>query len=92
MAKHHPIMADVRAAGLFLGVEIVKNNGKAEADPDTTAKVVNGLREKNVLISATGLDANILKIRPPLVFSRANADFFVEKLSHVLSNLKHESI
>jgi 4-aminobutyrate aminotransferase-like enzyme len=88
VARRYPTMADVRAAGLFLGIEIVKENGR-EPDPDFTARIVNGLRENNVLISATGLAANILKIRPPLTFSRANADFFVEILDRVLSDLSY---
>jgi 4-aminobutyrate aminotransferase-like enzyme len=70
---------------LFLGVEIV--NADREPDPDLAAGIVNRLRENNVLISATGPAANVLKIRPPLVFTRANADFFIEKLDRVLSAL-----
>ncbi len=85
LAKRHPSIDDVRAAGLFLGVEIV--NADREPDPDLAAGIVNGLRENNVLISATGPAANVLKIRPPLVFTRANVDFFIEKSDRVLSAL-----
>ncbi len=88
LAARHAIIDDVRGAGLFFGVEIVGNKATREPDPDVTAKIVNGLRENNVLISATGPSANILKIRPALVFSRANTDIFVEKLDLVLSGLK----
>jgi 4-aminobutyrate aminotransferase-like enzyme len=48
---------------------------------------VNGLREKRVLISACGPGANILKIRPPLVFSRANADIFLTAMDEVLTDI-----
>ena len=38
------------------------------------AALLNGLRDRRILISANGPQAKVLKIRPPLVFSRANAD------------------
>jgi 4-aminobutyrate aminotransferase-like enzyme len=84
LAKQHAVIGDVRAAGLFLGVEIVGEKGKPDAG--AASRIVNALRDNNVLISATGPAANILKIRPPLVFTRENADFFTEKLAIVLSN------
>jgi len=84
LAKQHAVIGDVRAAGLFLGVEIVGERG--EPDAGAASRIVNALRDNNVLISATGPRANILKIRPPLVFTQEHADFFTEKLAIVLSN------
>ena len=83
LAKRHPEIADVRGAGLFLGVEIIPRSASIAADALTT-KVVNGLRERRVLISATGPRANVLKIRPPLVFSKADADTLTQALEEVL--------
>lgn len=88
LAARHPIIDDVRGAGLFLGAEIVRDKANREPDPDITAEIVNGLREHGVLISATGPQANILKIRPALVFTRANTDYFVDKLDQVLIKLR----
>lgn len=87
LAQRYPLIGDVRGAGLFLGAEIVKDRATREPEPDVTAKIVNGLRENNVLISATGPLANVLKIRPPLTFSKENADFFVDKLDRVLCSI-----
>lgn len=84
LSERHPLIADVRGAGLFVGVEIVAPNG---GDAALTGRIVNGLRERRVLISATGPRANVLKIRPPLVFSRANADFMIEQTRAVLDSL-----
>jgi 4-aminobutyrate aminotransferase-like enzyme len=50
-------------------------------------RIVNGLRERGVLLSSTGEHANTLKIRPPLVFSEANADLLVGTLDEVLTAL-----
>lgn len=83
LAKRYPEIADVRGAGLFIGVEIVPTRSSVGADALTT-KIVNGLRERRVLISATGPRANVLKIRPPLVFSKADADTLTQALEDVL--------
>jgi 4-aminobutyrate aminotransferase-like enzyme len=85
LAAKHPDIADVRGAGLFIGVEIVSKKSPLTADV-LTAKIVNGLRERRVLISATGPRANILKIRPPLVFSKADADVLTQALDDVLKS------
>jgi 4-aminobutyrate aminotransferase-like enzyme len=87
LAARYPIIGDVRGAGLFLGVEFVKDPATKEAAPEETARVVNELRRRRVLISATGPRANILKIRPPLVFTRDNADFFLETMDQALASL-----
>ena len=50
-------------------------------------RLVNGLREERILISATGPDANVLKIRPPLVFSAANVDQFLTAFERVLQRV-----
>ncbi|QKK33258.1 aspartate aminotransferase family protein (plasmid) [Rhizobium indicum] len=70
-----PILGQVRGTGLFIGVEVV--NGGVPS-PSATARIVNAMRERGVLISASGAHANVLKIRPPLVFSQSNARTFLE--------------
>jgi 4-aminobutyrate aminotransferase-like enzyme len=47
--------------------------------------VVNELRERGVLISTDGPHHNVLKLKPPLTFSRADADKMVRVLDVVLS-------
>ncbi|MFD1330279.1 aspartate aminotransferase family protein [Mycoplana ramosa] len=83
----YPVIGDVRGSGLFIGVEIVADPAERRPDAALTTRIVNGLRERRVLISASGPNANVLKIRPPLVFSRENADLLVEALGTVLKTL-----
>ena len=66
----------VRDAGLFIGVDLPSMH--------ETLRVVNELRERGVLVAASGADNDSLKIRPPLVFSRADADQLLTELSAVL--------
>ncbi|MGO4354964.1 aspartate aminotransferase family protein [Rhizobium sp. RAF36] len=75
-------IGDIRGAGLFIGADIVES-GRPSAS--LAARIVNGLRERQVLISASGPDANVLKIRPPLVFTRDHADQFLDALEQTLS-------
>ncbi|WP_244935192.1 aspartate aminotransferase family protein [Acuticoccus sediminis] len=82
LAGEHAAIGEIRGAGLFIGIDIV---GEAGADAAGAARIVNGLREKRVLIGATGPKANVLKIRPPLVFGPREADFLIEMLDDVLS-------
>ena len=84
MASRHPSIGDVRSAGLFIGIEFSLPS-TTEPDPATASYVINALKERGVLIGAAGAYGNVLKVRPPLCFSRANADFFLETLDAVLS-------
>lgn len=84
LASRHEALGPIRAAGLFLGAEIVQNGDPLRPDAARTAQIVNDLRRARVLISATGPRGNVLKIRPPLVFSMANVDIFLERLEAAL--------
>jgi hypothetical protein len=59
LAQRHEAIGDVRGAGLFLGVEVVKDRIRKTPDPKITMKLVNGLRRKRVLIGAAGPNANV---------------------------------
>lgn len=77
-------IGDVRGSGLFIAVELVSDRATKTPDAALTTRIVNGLRDRRILISASGPNANILKIRPPLVFSRENADMLVSAVDDVL--------
>ena len=87
LAKRHVLIGDVRGAGLFIGVELVTDRAAKTPATAQTVRIVNGLRERGVLLSATGEGANTLKIRPPLVFTERHADLLVDTLDAVLATL-----
>lgn len=80
----HQAIGDVRGSGLFIAVELVSDRNAKTPDAAITSRIVNGLRERRILISASGPNANILKIRPPLVFTREHADMLVSAVDDVL--------
>lgn len=86
LAAQYPAIADVRGEGLFIGVELVSDQHNTPA-PDLAAWVVNQMRQKQVLISTTGPGANVLKIRPPMVFRPKHALLLLETLADVLADI-----
>jgi len=86
IAAGAPRISAVRGAGLYVAADFT-DPGTGEPDGDTALRVVNGLRERRVLISATGPHGHTLKIRPPLPFSHANADRLAEALTDTLRTL-----
>lgn len=87
LAVRHQLIGDVRGEGLFIGVELVTDRETQSPATLAAKAVVNGMRHRQVLISATGPDANILKIRPPLVFAYEHADLLLERLDETLKGL-----
>ena len=84
MAEKYPVIGDVRGAGLYIGVELVRDRQTKEPAAEETGRLVNGLRDRHILIGAAGRNANVLKIRPPLPFSEGNADMFLSVTAEVL--------
>ena len=81
MQKDFPIIGDVRGQGLFLGFEL---NGKDKKPlGGKAAYLANRMRDFAVLMSTDGPDHNVLKIKPPMVFSKENADEMMLRLSMV---------
>ena len=80
-------IGDVRGVGLFIGMEWVTDRTSKEPDPDGAKKIVNALKEKGFLISNAGAYANMLKIRPPLVFERSDGDSFIEAFQETLHQI-----
>jgi 4-aminobutyrate aminotransferase-like enzyme len=89
-AAGHPGVTDIRGAGLYAGVEFT-DPGTGQPDGQAALNVVNELRERRVLISATGPHGNVLKIRPPLPFSYRHADQLADALRESLASLVSRS-
>lgn len=82
-----PIIGDVRGVGLYLGVEVVTDRDSATPDRDGARRLVNALRERRVLVSVCGREGHVLKVRPPLVFSHSDVDWFCTEFVAALAEL-----
>ncbi len=87
LAERHALIGDVRGAGLFFAVEIVSDRKAKTPAGAQTKRLVNLMRERGVLISRIGVHDNILKIRPPMPFSKQHADLLIDTLDAVLAEL-----
>lgn len=85
-AERHPCIGEVRGCGLYIGADVKSAPGDGNS-AQTAARIVNGLRDRQVLISASGPTGDVLKIRPPLPFGEAEADVFLSALDAVLATL-----
>ncbi len=74
MAHRHPLIGDVRGAGLFLGVELVRDRATLEPATAEAGLICNLMRRLGALASTDGPLDNVLKFKPPMVFGRVEAD------------------
>jgi 4-aminobutyrate aminotransferase-like enzyme len=84
LQTRHALIGDVRGSGLFLGIDLVLDRETRDAAPRQASYVVNRLRDCGVLTGTDGPHHNVIKLRPPLVFSEADADLFVSTLDAIL--------
>ena len=87
LAKRYEAIGDLRGHGLFIGIEWVSNRTTKAPDRKGAYEAANRLKEKGFLVANAGALGNVLKIRPPLVFSRQHADLFLTALGEVLQEM-----
>ena len=83
----HSLIGDVRGVGLATGVELVHDRASKQPAGDIMHRLLNLIRDEGALVGGEGILGNVLKIRPPIVFSRADADFAVAAIDRALSRL-----
>jgi 4-aminobutyrate aminotransferase-like enzyme len=85
LAERHEDIGDVRGSGFFLGLELVENRERKTPATSLTRNVVNELRNRGLLTSSIGPQANILKLRCPMVFGREHADYAIDIIDGALA-------
>jgi len=84
LMREHTIIGDVRGLGLFCGFELVRDRVTKTPTTEAASYIANRMKDHSVLLSTDGPFENVIKIKPPIVFSRANADFLLANLDKVL--------
>ncbi len=85
LMSDHPIIGDVRGLGLFVGIELVRDHDSLEPADVEAGIIVEKMKERGILLSTDGPLHNVIKIKPPIVFSKENADFLVNTLEEILT-------
>jgi 4-aminobutyrate aminotransferase-like enzyme len=84
LQERHALIGDVRGSGLFLGIDLVLDRQTREPAPLEASYVVNRLRDCGILTGTDGPHHNVIKLRPPLVFSATDAALLVKTLDAIL--------
>ncbi len=87
LAGQHTLIGEVRGAGLFIGVELVRDRATLEPAAKEAAVIANRMRDLGVLVGVEGPYANVLKIRPPLVFDENHALQLTDALDRALREI-----
>lgn len=84
LMKKYPVISDVRGHGLFIGAEMVKDRMTKEPFVPEIDIIIEKMKDRGFLLSTDGPLHNVLKIKPPIVFSKENAEDLVKNLDMVL--------
>ncbi len=82
LRKDYPVLGEPHGAGLLMGVDILNADGSP--DSGLASQVMNHMRQNGVLIGVTGPGANVLKVRPPIVFTQEHAELLLASLANAL--------
>ncbi|WP_132073287.1 aminotransferase class III-fold pyridoxal phosphate-dependent enzyme [Sinorhizobium americanum] len=80
MQERYEVIGDVRGLGLFLGIELVADRRTKAPATEIARAVSNGARQRGVLMGTEGPHDNVLKMRPPMIFSKRDADHLIAVL------------
>jgi 4-aminobutyrate aminotransferase-like enzyme/Ser/Thr protein kinase RdoA (MazF antagonist) len=81
----YPIIGDVRGSGLFLGIDLVNDRDTRTPAPEQATYITNRLRDRGILTGTDGPHHNVLKLRPPLIFTKQDSDLFSATLDSILA-------
>ncbi|MFZ1700031.1 MAG: aminotransferase class III-fold pyridoxal phosphate-dependent enzyme [Pyrinomonadaceae bacterium] len=84
LVEKHEVCGDARGEGLFLGLEFVTDKKSKNPNTELASTVQNKLRENGILTGTDGPFVNVLKIKPPICFTKENADDLASEIENVL--------
>jgi 4-aminobutyrate aminotransferase-like enzyme/Ser/Thr protein kinase RdoA (MazF antagonist) len=84
LMPRHLMIGDVRGLGLFLGVELVLDREERSPAGRHASHLVERMKDAGILLSTDGPDHNVVKMKPPLVLTVADADRVVATMDRIL--------
>ena len=80
-------ISEVRGRGLFLGIDIIQNSNVSKPNKKLAKLLINYMRNQGILLSTDGPYDNVIKIKPPLVFTKLNVDQVCKNLETFFKKL-----
>ena len=87
LMNKHAIIGDVRGAGLFIGVELVRDRETLEPAVKEADEFIQQMRSRSILLSTDGPHHNVIKIKPPMVLNINDIDMVLRTFDDVIMNL-----
>lgn len=88
MARSCPYLGDVRGMGLVMGLEFVRSKRTREPAPELIRPIIEKAANRGLLVGSVGQYGNVIRVAPPLVITRAEADESLAIMQAVLKDLK----
>ncbi|KAM9603962.1 5-phosphohydroxy-L-lysine phospho-lyase isoform 2-T2 [Morphnus guianensis] len=88
----HPIIGDVRGSGLFIGVDLIKDQAQRTPATEEAEHLITRLKEEYILLSTDGPGRNVLKFKPPMCFNMEDAKFVVDTIDKLLTDMEKEHL
>ncbi len=85
LMQKHSLIGDVRGAGLFIGVELVRQRDTLEPATEEANELIQRLNERGILLSTDGPFHNVIKIKPPMVLTEDDVDMTLRCLDDELT-------
>lgn len=82
----YPIIGHVRGSGLFLGIELIRNTETLEPADNEASYIVERMKQKGFLLSTEGYFHNVLKVKPPIIFTKGHVDLFMTAFEDILQD------
>lgn len=86
-AMDHPLIREIRGAGLMLGAQIQQGNAQ-ESSAEITDRVLEEMKDRGFILGKNGLGRDVLAFQPPMVIEEENILEMVENLKQVLDGIK----
>lgn len=87
LMEKHQIIGDVRGHGLFVGIDLVKDRKTREPHTKAAEHALSRFREEKILMQRDGPFENVLKMKPPMKFSKENVDHVVTVFDLILEEI-----
>lgn len=88
LRDRYTLIGDVRGKGLMLGLELVRDRETKEPAATELVELLELAKERGLLIGKGGLYGNVVRIKPPMCFTRNDADFLVECLDEAFAEME----
>ncbi|KAI4460257.1 ethanolamine-phosphate phospho-lyase [Holotrichia oblita] len=88
LARKHSIIGDVRGVGLFVGIELVLDKELKIPATEIASYVISRMKDEHILLSTDGPDCNVIKLKPPMVFTKDNVDTFITLFDRILKEAR----